>query len=504
MALRLYNTLTSQLEPFAPAEPGHVRLYVCGPTVYDFAHVGHARCYVVYDILVRHLRASGLKVTFVRNVTDIDDKILARAKERGETPLELSERFRVAYVEDMRRLGNVDPDVEPKVSDHLGEIETMITRLIEKGAAYASGGDVYFRVSAFPEYGKLSHRRIADLESGASGRLDEVTQDRKEHAADFALWKGSEPGEQSWPSPWGNGRPGWHIECSAMSSKYLGETFDLHGGGLDLVFPHHENELAQSEAASGKPFVRHWMHNGFVEVSKEKMSKSLGNFFTVRDLFARVEPEAIRWFIMTTGYRGPVNFDWENDAEGRVARFPSLEEAEARVEYLYSTMERLSQIPEAKIAENGKVPSPELARVKERLAEALDDDLNLPVALSRVAEFLGAVNELTDRTKKGKQTVSPDEIRAATDGLREIQGRLGLGTQDVGALLLAIRDRRARSRGIDAARVESLLLERAAARTQKDFQKADQVRDALTQLGVELLDTPSGTTWRVPAVSSGI
>ncbi len=498
MPLRLYNTLTSRIEPFEPADPAHARLYVCGPTVYDFSHVGHARCYIIYDVLVRHLRASGMKVTFVRNITDIEDKIIARAAKNGETPQALSERFYEAYAEDMRALGNLPPDIEPKVSTHMDEIRALITKLIDKGAAYESQGDVYFRVSAFPDYGKLSHRNLANMESGASGRTEDEETARKEHPADFALWKKSDDGSATWPSPWSAGRPGWHIECSAMSCKHLGESFDLHGGGLDLVFPHHENEIAQSEAASGKQLAKHWMHNGFVETNKEKMSKSLGNFFTIRDIFKHVEPEAMRYFMLTVGYRSPLGFDWDTDEGGHVTGFPGLREAEKQLEYLYTTRERLSQIPANRIVDKVQPTTKELSDYVQRLTDALDDDLNLPVALAATLEFVSAVNGLCDRVK-AKQPISTAERNFATAGFAAMDKRLGIGAQDVRTVLVAIRDRRAASRGIKPAEIDGLLLDRTAARQAKDFTRADHIRDTLMSMGVELLDTPDGTSWRVPA-----
>ncbi|MCA9581584.1 MAG: cysteine--tRNA ligase [Myxococcales bacterium] len=500
MPLRLYNTLTSRQEPFEPAQPDQTRIYVCGPTVYDYAHLGHARCYIVYDILVRHLRASGQKVLFVRNVTDIDDKIIQRAKERKEDPIALSERFRLAFTDDMRRLGNIDPDVEPKVTDHLDEIRTMIATLIENGSAYESQGDVYFRVGSFPGYGKLSHRKLEDLSVGASGRTATGEAARKENPADFALWKKSPEGEASWPSPWGEGRPGWHIECSAMSHKYLGDNFDLHGGGLDLVFPHHENEIAQSEAATGKPFARHWMHNGFVECNKEKMSKSLGNFFTARELFERIEPEAVRYFMLTVGYRGPLNLDWEINSEGAVTRFPQFEEAEQRVEYLYTTRERLRSIPDARVVDGdtGAVPE-EIANVERKLAQALDDDLNLPVSLAVVHDFLRGTNELCDAASAKKGKISRASMEAVERGFSSITERLGLAQQDGPAVLRGIRDRRAKERGLDGAEIERQLQARTDARAAKDFDRADAIRKELLEKGVELLDTPEGTTWRIPS-----
>ncbi len=498
MTLRLYNTLTSKKEPFETAEPGHARVYYCGPTVYDYAHLGHVRSATVYDLLVRHLRANGMKVTFVRNVTDIDDKIIKRSKENGEEPTELAKRFEKAYQEDMRAVGNVDPDIEPRVSEHLTQIHELIQKLIDKGAAYESGGDVYFRVSAFPEYGKLSHRKMEDHESGASGRTSDAELAKKENPADFALWKAATEGDPSWPSPWGPGRPGWHIECSAMSMTHLGESFDLHGGGLDLVFPHHENEIAQSEAATGKQMARFWVHNGFIEVNKEKMSKSLGNFFTARELYKRVDPEAVRWFNMTSHYRAPLNLDWTVDDEGNITGFPQFEEAERRVEYLYNAKKRLSQIPAGRIVDKDEAVPEELAKFGEKLTAVLDEDLNFPAALAEVNAFLKAVNELAEKAKGKKGKVATSWVEAAKAGFSRLEAETGLGQKDADGVLLGIRDRRAAAKGVDAALVEEKIAARAAARAAKDFEKADTLRADLTALGVELLDSPEGTTWTIP------
>lgn len=498
MSVRLHNTLTSQKEPFEPAEPGHARIYVCGPTVYDYAHLGHARCYVVYDVLVRHLRATGLRVTYVRNITDVDDKILKRASETGMEPTALATRFAEAYAEDMRRLGNLDPDVEPRVSTHLQDIFELVQRLIDRGHAYASDGDVYFSVESFPEYGKLSHRNLEQMKLGASERLDDAKTARKRHPADFALWKKSEEDAWGWESPWGRGRPGWHIECSAMSMKHLGDTLDLHGGGLDLVFPHHENEIAQSEAATGKPFSRCWMHNGFVEVDKEKMSKSLGNFFTARDLFERVEPEAIRYFMMTVHYRAPLNLDWTLDANGNVTGFPQFEEAERRVAYIYKTKQRLAELPSKRVVDDGGRTAPELVGFGAELRSALDDDLNMPVGLAKLADFLKAVNELCDQAMKKKGKATRSAVEAARTGFEALGAELGLGNQDASEVLRRIRDRRAKARDLDRAWIEERIQARSEARHAKDFAAADRIREELGARGVELLDQAHGTDWDIP------
>lgn len=494
--LRLHDTLSGNKKPFETQEPGKAKIYVCGPTVYDYAHLGHARCYIVYDVLVRHLKASGIDVKYVRNITDIDDKIIKRSAERGESAKALAERFTAAYQEDMRRLGNLDPDIEPKVSDHLPQIFEMIQGLIDKGHAYAADGDVYFAVETFEGYGKLSHRKLEDSQAGASDRLDAAQLGRKRHPADFALWKNTSEGE-TWESPWGTGRPGWHIECSAMSKAHLGETLDLHGGGLDLVFPHHENEVAQSEACSGKSYCNHWMHNGFVEVDKTKMSKSLGNFFTARELFERVEPEAIRYFMMTVHYRAPLNLDWTLDEAGNVTGFPQFEEAERRIEYLYKTKLRLAAVPPKRIVQRDEAPPATFAEFAETLHGALADDLNMPIALAKLAELLKLVNELCDRAKGKKGKISAEVYNLANAAFAAIETELGLGADDASAIVERIRDRRAAAKGITNEWVQSQIQARAEARAAKDFAKADAVRDELVAKGVELHDGVDGTTWSV-------
>lgn len=467
MTLQIHNTLTAKKELFEPNETGRARIYVCGPTVYDYAHIGHVRCYVVFDVLVRHLRESGLQVTYARNITDIDDKIINRAAQTGEPPLQLARRFADEFHADMAEVGVLPADIEPRVSDHLPEIFALIGRLLEKGAAYQADGDVYFSVRDFPGYGKLSRRSLSELAFGASGRVSDAEAQRKRDPADFALWKSAKPGELSWPSPWGDGRPGWHIECSAMSMRYLGESFDLHGGGLDLIFPHHENEIAQSEAATGKILARYWMHNGFIEVAKEKMSKSLGNFFTARQCFKLVEPEALRYFVLTVHYRSPLNLDWTVDASGQVTGFPQVEEAERRVEYIYETRRRLQNISSENI-DPTSAPPLALAEFGARLREALDDDLNMPTALAVTADFLKQVNELAEPTGKKRARIGKAALEAAQSGFGQLERVLGLGGQNPAAFLTRVRGRRAKRRGLVEAEIKRQLRRgwrRAATRT---------------------------------------
>ncbi|HEY5146114.1 MAG TPA: cysteine--tRNA ligase, partial [Polyangiaceae bacterium] len=356
-AVRLYNTMTQRVEPLEPLEPGHVRVYVCGLTTYDHAHAGHARTFVAFDVLVRFLRARGYRVTYVRNVTDVDDKILKRAVERGEPPLALSERMSRVNADELRACGCLDPDAEPKVSESVPSIVALIQELIAREAAYVAqtpkGRDVYFAVRAFPGYGKLSHRNVDDLMSGA--RVD--PGEAKRDPLDFALWKSSGDSDFGWDSPWGKGRPGWHIECSAMAADALTPHFDVHGGGMDLIFPHHENEIAQSEACWGEPFARLWMHSGFVNVDAEKMSKSLGNFVTIVQILERNDGEALRYFLLGAHYRVPIDFDLEKRDDGRIV-FPGVDEAERRVDYLYATRETLiATAAGAKAALEGDTPT---------------------------------------------------------------------------------------------------------------------------------------------------
>ncbi len=481
MPIVLHDTLTAAKRELVTLEPGKVRFYVCGPTVYDYSHVGHARCYVAWDVVVRHLRARGYAVKYVRNFTDVDDKIIKRANERGEDPVALAARFARAFDEDMDALGNLRPDVAPKVSEHLPQIVALIEDLVAKGFAYpASNGDVYYAVRKFPEYGRLSKRNLDDLLAGARVEPGEAKRD----PLDFALWKAAKPGEPSWDSPWGKGRPGWHIECSAMTLAHLGVPIDVHTGGKDLVFPHHTNEIAQSAAAVGdgrtaESFCRYWMHNGFVEIDNEKMSKSLGNFFTIRDVLAKFDGEAMRLFLLGTHYRNPINF---SDA--------ILQEAERRLRYFYKTLEKVDRLAA------GASPAGRGGAAVEEAGRALDDDFNAPQVLAVLAGAFTEANTLADR--RGKKT--PEEkatLAAFARDAREIGRTLGLLQRTPAEAILALRTKASARRGVDAAEVEARIAERAAARKAKDFARGDAIRDALLARGVALLDGPDGTTWDV-------
>jgi cysteinyl-tRNA synthetase len=504
-AVRLYNTMSQRLELLAPADPTHVRLYVCGPTTYDHAHAGHARTFVAFDVLVRFLRARGYRVTYVRNVTDVDDKILKRARERGEPPLDFSRRMAHINAEELRACGCLEPDAEPRVSESIGPIIELIEDLVANGAAYVAatdaGRDVYFAVRAFPGYGKLSHRVLDDLVSGARVEPGESKRD----PLDFAVWKASANEDWGWDSPWGRGRPGWHIECSAMAAQALSPHFDVHCGGMDLIFPHHENEIAQSEAAWGEPFARLWVHSGFLNVDAEKMSKSLGNFVTIGQILERNDAEALRYFILGTHYRGPLNFDLDTRSDGRVV-FPSLDEAERRVEYLYATRESLVSAAAAAhpSAAGDGAPARTVRDAPQRVLESLDGDLNTSVALSVIAEVARVGNEINQQLshpRKGPQPREPvEQLAAATvEALDACCRPLGLMQASSDEFFARTRERRLKLRGLDARWIEDKVHERTVARAARDFQRSDGIRAELAQAGVELKDVVASgtTTWRI-------
>ena len=460
MTLKIYNDLHRRKETFEPLEPGRVRMYVCGMTVYDYCHLGHARVVVVFDVVQRYLKARGFEVTYVRNITDIDDKIIQRANEQGVPFHELTARFIDAMHEDFDALGVERPTIEPRATEHLGEILAMIERLIERGHAYvAENGDVYYDVRSFPEYGKLSGKSIDDLEAGARVEPGEGKRD----PLDFALWKAAKPGEPAWDSPWGQGRPGWHIECSAMSTTALGDTFDIHGGGADLTFPHHENEIAQSEGATGHPFVRYWMHNGFVRVNDEKMAKSLGNFFTIREILERYRPEEVRYFILTSHYRSPLNYDETHLVNARKA-----------LDRLYTALRGL---PEAEPGEAEKYVA--------AFNAAMDDDFNTPEALAVLFELVREINR-----ERGQD---PEKAARMGAELKRLGGILGLLQDDPETWL---KGGSGGESGLSDEQIEALIQQRLEARKARNWAEADRIRDELKAQGIVLEDTPQGTIWR--------
>jgi cysteinyl-tRNA synthetase len=458
--LQIYNSLTRDKRPFEPIQNGRVRMYVCGMTVYDYCHLGHARVMVVFDVIARFLRSRGFHVTYVRNVTDVDDKIIKRARENGEDIEALTARFIEAMHQDEAALAVLPPDQEPRATTSMEAIRAMITRLVERGLAYvAANGDVYYDVSAFPGYGRLSGKNPEDLRAGARVEVGEA----KDDPLDFALWKAAKPDEPRWESPWGPGRPGWHIECSAMSTTCLGNHFDIHGGGMDLQFPHHENEIAQSEGATGEPFVNLWIHNGFVRVDDEKMSKSLGNFFTVREVLERYPGEVVRYFILTSHYRSPLNY---SDSH--------LDNARAALERLYTALRGVSGEGET------------VAGFADRFVAAMEDDFNTPEALAVLFDLAKALN----RAKEEDPATAP--ALAAT--LRRLGDPLGLLQADPEAFLKGAAG--GGEGQLSDGEIEDLIARRAAARKARDFAEADRIRDDLAARGVVLEDGPAGTTWR--------
>ena len=457
----IYNTQTRRKEEFVPLEEGKVRIYACGPTVYNYFHIGNARPFIVFDTLRRYLEHKGYEVKFVQNFTDIDDKMIRRANEEGITVKELGERFIAEYYKDADALGIERATVNPKATEHIPEIIDIIQKLVDKDLAYAvENGDVYYNTKGFHGYGKLCGQCMDDLESGARIEVDTI----KRHPMDFALWKAQKPGEPAWESPWGMGRPGWHIECSAMSMKYLGETIDIHCGGKDLVFPHHENEIAQSEGATGQPFVRYWMHNGFINVDNQKMSKSLGNFFTVRDIAKEFDLEAVRMFMLSAHYRSPINFSRD-----------MIEQAKASLDRLYTARDHYSfLLQNAKDGEMGEKETELMAKVKavrEGFDAAMDDDMNTANAIGQLFELVREANAALNETSV------KSAIKAVLDTMDELTGVLGIL-------------RRKTDEKDDE--VEKLLAQRAEARANKNWAESDRLRDLIISMGYTLKDTKQG------------
>ncbi len=485
--MKIFNTLTNQKEPFVPLAPPRVGIYVCGVTVYDECHLGHARSAIVFDVLRRYLGHRGYDVTYVKNFTDVDDKIINRAAEAGVSWEEVVEKYLAAYDRDMKRLGVDIPDVEPRATEHMPEILQMIRTILDKGFAYRVDGDVYYRVSAFPEYGRLSKRQLEDIQAGARVEVDE----RKQDPLDFALWKAAKPGEPAWESPWGLGRPGWHIECSAMSVCHLGPTFDIHGGGKDLTFPHHENEIAQSRAVTDQEFARYWVHNGFVTIDEEKMSKSLGNFFTIREIFEQsncpepVTAEALRYFLLSTHYRGDVKFSNRTVAEAKSA-----------LDNLYDLFRRLSERPAPGSASGASLGNA-LTAFQASFEEAMDDDLNTPKALAECQHLRAEANQLLQGGLSEKERQEIREI------FRQCGAPLGLFQLDETEWVF-----RELNFGLEPCRlrvhqewtdewIQEQIQQRAEARARKDFAAADHIREALAAKGIRLEDRPDGgTRWK--------
>jgi len=496
--VRLYDSFRRDKVPFEPLVSGKVGMYVCGPTPYAPAHIGHAYSAISFDTIRRSLRFLGYQVRYVRNITDVEDKIIKRANETGEDPMALAARFAADYNRDMARFGVLPPDVEPKVSTHIAEIIALIERLIANGAAYPVDGDVYFEIARFPAYGALSGMNLEQLREGARVEVDE----RKRSPEDFALWKAAKPGEPSWPAPWGSGRPGWHIECSAMTVTHLGETFDLHGGGKDLIFPHHENEIAQSRGAHGPhSFARYWLHNGFLNFKGEKMSKSLGNVVDCAEIADTVGGEALRLFCVSHHFRSPVDFDFKSirDADGHVvgARFASLEAADKKLEYFYTTLQRIDDFLAAGGDAGAGPVLPEAEGLVPASRAALADDFNTPVVMAQLHEAAALANRLLDEGKGMDKQVRRRTLARLARDVRAVGDALGVFAAEPRAYLAERRTRLVRRRGIDVATVDRLLADRVAARAAKDFTRGDAIRAELGALGVAVHDTPRGTDWSV-------
>jgi cysteinyl-tRNA synthetase len=485
---RIYDTREGKKVELELREPGKVGMYACGVTVYDLCHVGHARTLVAYDVIVRHLRQRGLQVRLVRNITDVDDKIIRKGHAEGRTAAEVASVYADAMAADLAALGIAPPDVEPRATEHIAEVIEVVKRLEERGLAYAAEGDVYYSVAGFPGYGGLSGQSIDDLQAGARIEVGE----HKRSPLDFALWKGAKPGEPSWPSPWGPGHPGWHIECSAMSHRYLGDAFDIHLGGSDLIFPHHENEIAQSEGAYGS-FARYWMHSGMVNFGGEKMSKSLGNVVTIRRVAETHDLEALRLLLISVHYRSPVNFTITRDGDGQAA-YPDLDEAEGRLDYFYRTLERMDGFLVPSSAPPANLPASDLAT---KVAEAMDDDFNTAAAIGHLYDAFVLANKLLDDAKAMPKPQRQQTLAAIARDARTVGATLGIMRRAPAEFLLARRDRLCLRRKIDRAEVDAQIAARTAARAAKDFKRADEIRAGLKAANVELMDTPAGTTWRV-------
>ena len=481
MSLRLYNSASRKKDLFEPIKNGQVGIYVCGVTVYDLCHIGHARAAIVFDVLVRYLRAIGFKVTYVRNFTDVDDKIIERSRKSGEDTITLAERYIHAFHEDMLVLGVLNADIEPRATEHISDIIDMIRRLVEKGFAYVDDANVYFSVEKFDSYGRLSGRRLEEMVAGARIAVDE----KKKHPMDFVLWKGAKPGEPKWNSPWGEGRPGWHIECSAMSCRYLGANFDIHGGGRDLIFPHHENERAQAMAANGVSFANYWIHNGFVTVESEKMSKSLGNFITIKDALQLYHPQELRLFLLSKHYRSPLDFSRS-----------ALLEARSGLIRIYRTLQRLEEIVGPSKADSRETITPFLPTVdghgfKDNFKSVMDDDLNTAAGLGLIFDKVRDINRVIDSSVRNKDVKS--QLIKERSNLLDCGKVLGLLEEEPSKLFQEIVKTPSE---MHTEEIEKMIQERDEARRAKDWARADAIREELSGKGIILEDGPKGTKWQ--------
>ncbi len=477
MTLRVFNTMSGKKEIFEPLESGKVRMYVCGPTVYDACHIGHARSVVVFDVIVRYLKAVGYEVTYVRNFTDVDDKIIDKANQLDIAPKAVAERYIKEFYDDMDALNVERATIEPRATDHIKPMIQFIEKLIEADVAYQVDGDVFYSVEKFKEYGKLSGRKLEEMEAGARIDIDE----RKKSPFDFVLWKSAKPGEPNWESPWGKGRPGWHIECSVMSSQYLGETFDIHGGGKDLCFPHHENEIAQSESASKKPFVKYWIHNGFVNIHHEKMSKSLGNFLMIKDVLKTYHPEVVRLFLLSNHYRSPIDFTEK-----------TMEEARIGLDKMYALLLRAG-------GKTGFEPHQDIAPGEwfRQFREAMDDDFNSARGVGVIFEAVRTINRLLDRHESNLTDQIKQTIASGLADVLKIGNILGILLDSPEGYFNEKQKQILEQKAVDPAMISSLVEERDAARKSKDWAKADQIRNQLAEMDVVIEDRPDGTVWKI-------
>jgi cysteinyl-tRNA synthetase len=488
MGLRVYNTLTKRKEDFVEINKGKINMYVCGVTVYDVCHIGHARANIVFDVIYRYLDSLGYDVTYVRNFTDVDDKIIKKANDEDTTCKKITERYIKKFNTDMTSLNLKKPTMEPKATEHISDMVEMIRKLVENGHAYAVEGDVYFSVDSFKEYGKLSARNMDELMAGARVQVNE----RKRNPLDFALWKDSKPGEPKWESPWGEGRPGWHIECSAMSTKYLGDTFDIHGGGKDLIFPHHENEIAQSECSTGKKFVNYWLHNGFVNINSEKMSKSLKNFATIKNVLKEYHPEVLRMFLISNHYRSPIDFTETNmkETKGNLDRCYALKKL---IKEKLSAEDNDPAVPEFNAALELKEKD---LSFLESIKAAMNDDFNTAVSISLLLELVRLTNRYIS---DDRFTVCPDSkniLRAVDDNLSRFSDIFGILTYDPEVYFSLEKCDALKKLKISEDEISNLIEDRAKARKDRDFKRSDEIRDKLLDSGIILEDTPEGTTWK--------